>query len=222
MGLSKKFVIASAIISFPVMLMYQNCSKTQSVEMSDMTLKASSIDTGDLPINDPVSVQQPGSSSTPSSDNDLAGGDPMIPSAPSVPSGPSSNDVGYQVQDPVKEMKEDVQAAVAACADLSLQESANDNPTAHYSNDAASGIRGNKVLSKEDFGGNSHIKSISDSFGKVVLCGLQVDSYSDSGGHLILVDSEIASVSTFHGQIFVHGEPKVAGGTLARKVGPQK
>ena len=210
MGLSKKFVILFAVVSLPVMVMYQNCSKTQNFEMNDMTsskLAESGFDSSLLPASDGPSGEAPSNAGSDINkyqveprDSEVSGlGEVEVGPVPEPGPAPAPEIVGSSMPPEPAPAPAPAPSSVAGnngsdpefLADCSVytKESQNPNPNASFSNDSASGVQGHKVLTPEDFGGNRNIKSISNTGGHIVLCNLEVENYSDSNGRVDLVNS---------------------------------
>lgn len=220
MGLSKKFVLIFAVGSLPLMMMYQNCSKTQNLAMEDMTaLKADGslpFDTGNLGPGQSV-VLEPGAGTDknvyqvePDNSSDSTNGalgavdESSSSNTDSSSNSSSSSDSNSSSSTESPPANSSSNPEVLADCSLYMKESNNDNGDARYGSDSASGVQGHKVLTPEDFGGNRNIKSISNTGGHIVLCNLEVESYSDSNGRVDLVNS--------HAVFFNHkGTVKVIG-----------
>jgi hypothetical protein len=204
MGLSKKFVLLFAIGSLPVLFMYQNCSKTQNFEMQDMTsLKADGslpFDSGVLEPGQQAELGDPPREYQVEPRDVVDGSNSGLGSADSG-SGSSGSDSSEQA--PSSNNSGSDPEVLADCSSY-IKESQNENASASFSNDSASGVQGFKVLSPEDFGGNRNIKSISNTGGHIVLCNLEVESYSDSNGRVDLVNSHAVFVN-FKGTVKVDG-----------------
>ena len=204
-----KMLIVAVVASLPIMIGFQNCSKTQHFQLTDVSNKAAPIDTDQLPLNEEVVVDE---------NNNIVGGpvdDGGGSSGGSGGSGGSNSppveendgeDMGYQLEDPEQEMEEDINEAVAAC-DSYLGNESNNSQNGSLSQDGLTltGIRGNKVITRQDFNGQSRVKSINHAYGKIVVCGLEVESINDSGGRLILVNSRVGVISRHHGQVALEG-----------------
>lgn len=195
---NSKLVILLSVLSLPVMVLFQNCGKTQNVAMTDISgsNKAASItDTASLPLGT-TEIDQTGSGSSQASSSD---------------SSVSGNDVSLvdTVEDVDAENEKDLEEAISDCAALSLPNSAESNNVrgaglVSEDKKSISGLRGKHVLSSDDFEGNTQIDLIDDSYGKLTLCGLDVKSITHSGGKLILIEnSKVENVDSFHGEVFV-------------------
>lgn len=198
---NSKILILGFILSFPLMALFQNCGKPYQASSTDLATNAAVVDTNDLPIGR-VSIDQTSSAAT------------LITS-----SSASSDDSDARISldntlvDPRAESLQDIEDAKADCA--SLESSSSQLQASNLTDVSSSGVlsadkksiaglSGRNVLSSADFGGNSEIDSISDSFGILVLCGINVKNISNSGGKLILIqNSKVESVTSFYGEIFV-------------------
>jgi hypothetical protein len=204
-----KLVVLCGLMAFPMMVAFQNCSRTVAMQMTDEI--SGKLDSDQLPNgisevdqqnpNDGGSapsggdsVSQPVDNNLPSSDQPSGGDSVQQPSG----SEPDSN-MNTQVEDPNQELQDDVDAAAAEC-DYDANESQND-ANGVLAGKSISHIRGSKILSAADFNGSSEVDQISDAYGKIVLCGLHVKSLSDTGGRIILVNSLVDDLSNHKGDI---------------------
>jgi len=186
-----KLVVFFGLMTFPMMMAFQNCSRTVAMQVTDEV--NGKLDSDLLP-NGVSEIDQQTPSDGGSSpaiedgvsrpvDGDLSAGEEEDP------------DMNTQVEDPQKEFQSDMDSAVAACA-ADLHESQNDQ-NGELSDDGRSltHIRGYKVISAADFNGLTEIDEISDSYGTRIICGLHVASLKDSGGNVVLVDSLVDDLS---------------------------
>lgn len=219
-----KLVVISGLMAFPLMVAFQNCSRTVAMQITD-EINSAKLDTdglgnGEYTVNQPSdgsndssgvpddsSVSQPVDNPSSGGDNVSSGGDAGGDSGSSGGgSGSGDNEdpeMNTQVEDPIKELNQDIADAPAEC-DYDANESQNDaNGVLSEDGHSISHIRGSKVLSPADFNGASEVDEISDAYGKIVLCGLHVKALHDSGGRIILVNSEVDDLSQHKGDIGV-------------------
>ena len=251
-----KLIVLSGLMAFPMMLAFQNCSRTTAMQITDQVNSKAQIDTDTLPpgetqINQPNAVDNSsnGASGSPSNDQpavdqprlDQPAVDIPAPgsgvngvepndsssSGDSVSSGGSDSDDGQvntQVEDHAKELKDDVDAGPAEC-DNDAHESQNDaNGVLSEDGNSITHIRGNKVLSPADFNGATEIDEISDAYGKLTICGLQVKSLVNTGGRIILVGSLVDDLSQHKGDIGVNQSRAIISGSSGKvhKAGSSK
>jgi len=217
-----KLVVLCGLMAFPMMVAFQNCSRTVAMQVTD-EVNSGKLDTDLLPngisevdqqnpsssdgSNSPSGggdeVSQPVDSNMPSKDNVASGGEqPSSSDGSNSPSGSESDsEMGTQVENPNQELQDDVESAAAEC-DYDANESQND-ANGVLSGNSISHIRGSKILSAVDFNGSTEVEQISDAYGKIVLCGLHVKSLSDTGGRIILVNSIVDDLSNHKGDIGV-------------------
>ena len=192
---NSQILILGFILSFPFMMLFQNCGKFQKASDSSLATNASIVDTNDLPLGS-VSIDQTMGSSTAQA---------PVPKAMDTATSDDSTDrisIYDTLVDPEKESLQDIEDAKNDCQ--LLQSSSNASGDISTNQKSISGLSGRNVLSSADFGGSTEIESIQASFGILVLCGLNVKNISNSGGKLILIqDSKVESVSSFYGEIFV-------------------
>ena len=199
-----KILWVLAIASFPVMLSFQNCAKTQNFQATDVAPEltksaAAPVDSETLPLNEEVVVDE-------TNNQVSSGGGSGGSTGGSSGSGSSEGgEVRYQVEDPGLEHEKDIEEALAACSAIQQNESNNPQPDAILDADSGlykvEGLRGNKILSAADFNGQSNIKSISNSFGHLILCGLNIDEVYKTGGKIIAVGTHIKKVTSHYGSI---------------------
>jgi hypothetical protein len=192
-----KLVVLCGLMAFPMMVAFQNCSRTVAMQMTDEV--NGKLDTDFLPNGtSEVDQQNP----TDGTNAPSGGGDASQPVAGGDSgSGDSDPNMGTQVEDPIKELQDDVDSAAAEC-EVDLNESQND-ANGVLSEGSFAGIRGSKVISAADLGGATELDELSDSYGKIVLCGVHVKSLHDTGGRIILVNSLVDDLSQHKGDIGV-------------------
>ena len=124
-----------------------------------------------------------------------------------------SNDVSIQIEDREQERIKDINEAVAACKKLAPALVVDDTTEVNPQNTIdpraqitivkkeIAGLRGDIILSPDDFYGDREIKSISNSYGRIILCNLAVDEVYKTGGKIIAVNSSIKKVTSHFGTI---------------------
>lgn len=199
-----KALIILAVLSVPVMALFQNCGKTIAMTDVDPMSKASSIvNTNDLPLGD-TQIDQIGSDGEVIS----SGGSDVVP-ASGDGSGSVSSDGSVSIDLPSEEEQEEqeIEDSLAACAALqNSSESNNINGAGVFSADgkSASNIRGKHVLSSANFNGNTQIDSISNSYGSLTICGLDIGTLSNYNGKITLVNnSKIGVINSLNGQLVI-------------------
>lgn len=212
-----KLVVLCGLMAFPMMVAFQNCSKTVAMQMTDeingktidSNLPNGGVDTDQLP-NGVTDIDQTSPDGV-DGDNSPSGGEGD--NSAGTPNDPEMN---YQVEDPVQELQNDLENAPADCA-ADLNESSND-ANGELSEDGRSlnHIRGNKVISPADFNGATEVDVISDAFGKITVCGLRVRSWNGSGGRLILVNSVVDDLHQHNGGIVVLESSAIITGTKGK------
>lgn len=110
-----------------------------------------------------------------------------------------SESVSVQILDPLAERQDDIDEAKALCDEALANPLP--APAVKTANEAIAGIRGKRLLSPKDFGGQTTIDSITQSYGKLYVCGLTVNRISDTGGRLVLIRSKVLSEIAHHGTI---------------------
>ena len=205
-----KVLVTVVIVGFPLMFAFQNCARN-SAQMQDAASQktaSSSLDTNNITDDQPVSINQnapavdpaPAPSSGPSNDQTSNVVPPEQPSALLAPKKDVDSSVSNQVEDPEQELMDNTAEAPDLCeAHRHESQNSKGNGTLSADGKSISHIRGDKVLSPEDFGGRTEIDTISDAFGKIVLCDLKVKKVEKSGGRLILEHSTVKSISGFRG-----------------------
>lgn len=182
--MKSKVGIIIALASFPLMLGFQNCAKTQ-LAATDKANEVSKVDTNNIPSGQEVNVDQTGADS----------GDSSAGAQDSAP-----GDVGYQIEDREMVRQRDMDEAEVICANIN--ESNNHSGTNVIKTDGTiSGLRGNNVVSPEDFNGVDSIESVSNSYGKIIICNMSVKDVYQTGGKIILVNSEIENLISHHGDV---------------------
>lgn len=203
-----KAIIIVAVLSIPVMALFQNCGKTIAMTDIDPISKASSIvNTNDLPMGDSQVDQISSDGEVISSGGEgSSGGVPTSDeSSVSVSSGDSTVTTGL----PSEEEQEDqeIQDSLAACAAIENSTNSNNvNGAGVFSADgkSASNIRGKHTISSADFNGNTQIDSISNSYGSLTVCGLDIGTLSNYNGKITLVNnSKIGVINSLNGQLVV-------------------
>lgn len=192
-----KFICIAIAASFPLMMTFQNCAPKSTGDSaafgdSAANAKAAPVVTDDLPLNKEVAIDE----------NNQTGGQ----ASSSSPAEGGEGSVGIQIEDRELEREKDINEAIDACEALALQPVSDViSPIAKVSEGGLviEHIRGAKVLSPADFGGENHLKRISNAYGKIVLCGLIVDEVIGTGGQLILYNSKINKVLSHHGVIYL-------------------
>ncbi len=203
-----KALIILAVLSVPVMVLFQNCGKKIAMTDVDPISKSSSIvNTNDLPLGG-TQIDQIGSDGEVfSSDGaDSSGGVPVSgDGSGSVSSGGGTVTIGLPSEE--EQENQEIEDSLAACAALqNSSESNNINGAGVFSEDgkSASNIRGKHVLSSANFNGNTQIDSISNSYGSLTLCGLDVGTLSNYNGKITLVNnSRIRDINSLNGQLVV-------------------
>ncbi|MBY0453108.1 MAG: hypothetical protein K2P92_08735, partial [Bdellovibrionaceae bacterium] len=187
------FAIAA---SFPLMLSFQNCAKNagQMQEAADSSTAGSKsigapVNSDDIPYNKVYAYDE--------SNN---------PVALSEDSSSKGSDVHIQIEDPAIEHERDIQEAIVKCSQLN--QGIKDMPAILVVEGSpalpeinVAGLRGSKVLSPADFDGRDQIASISNSYGTIVLCNLEVEKIFRTGGKIIAVDSRIGKITSHFGSI---------------------
>lgn len=204
-----KLVVLCGLMAFPMMVAFQNCSRTVAMQMTDEV--NGKLDTDLLPNGiSEVDQQNPNDgANAPSSGDDVSqpvDGSPIVggdsdSSGGDAIGGQDDPQMGTQVEDPNQELQDDVDAAAAECAN-DFDESENDANGIVTGNSIA-GIRAKKVISPADFGGATEIDEISDSYGLLYICNLHVKSVRDTGGRIILSNSLVDDLSQHKGDIGV-------------------
>lgn len=181
----KKVVIAISVASFPMMLLFQNCAKQ-----------------GAAPTNtNPVAFNTINSSA------DVPPGEDFKYDQVADPAEVAQNPDGVRVQilDPLAERLADIEEAKADCA-LAMAEAPPEG-VVKSATESVKGFRGKVVLAARDFGGNTSIDTISDSYGKIYICGLTVNGIANTGGRLVMIDSTVINQIAHHGTIdLIHSE----------------
>lgn len=201
-----KALIVLAVLSVPVMALFQNCGKTVAMTDVDPMSKVSSIvNTNDLPVGD-TQVDQIGSDGEViSSGGAPASGDGSVSSDGGVSSGGGSVTIGMPSEE--EQQEQEIQDSLAACAALqNSSDSNNINGAGTFSADgkSASNIRGKHVLSSANFYGNTQIDSISNSYGSLTICGLDIGTLSNYNGKITLVNnSKIDVINSINGQLVI-------------------
>lgn len=205
-----KVVIAVATAGIPVMLFFQNCAKATNPEsltgndgVATETVigKSAPIDSNNLPLNQELAFN--------SKNQQVA--------LAASEEGAAEDDVGFQVEDREVEREKDIKEALLDCESLALNAEAEGSggvlpPEGPID---VRGIRSSRVLSPADFGGLKKINSISNSYGKIVLCDLEVDLVSQTGGKLILIGSSIKKIISHHGTVdLVDGSAVIDGSNV--------
>ena len=189
MNNQKRVVLAAVILSLPVMLFFQNCANQasmQAVEMSNVS-KMGPVDSNTLPLNQEIIIDEnnvPKESST---------------SEPKEES--SDGRMDYQLVNREAERQENINEALDLCQQAMMNESQNDSGEISAEPVVISGVRGSKFISPNDIGGATKISRIENSYGKIILCGVEVDKVESSGGGLILVGSKVNQIVSFQGHI---------------------
>lgn len=203
-----KALIILAVLSVPVMALFQNCGKTIAMTDVDPVAKASSVvNTNDLPIGD-SQIDQIGSDGQVISSGG-ASGSGGVPSSGDGSGSVSSGDGSVNIGMPSEEEQQDqeIEDSLAACAALQNSASSNNiNGAGVFSADgkSASNIRGKHVLSSANFNGNTQIDSISNSYGSLTVCGLDIGTLSNYNGKITLVNnSKIGVINSLNGQLVV-------------------
>jgi hypothetical protein len=182
-----KLIIFISLLGLPVMISFQNCSRSQS---SDLVADTSTVSLQPLTS---VNLNQISNNETASidSNNNIN----------------TDSSVNTQIEDPEAEFISDIASAPAACEEHRNQGNSSSSNNGVISEDGLSiaNIKGERVLSPEDFGGQTHISKISNSFGKVILCDLTVDNVERSGGRFILVNSNVGTMNSHYGEIGIYG-----------------
>lgn len=188
---NSKVLVGFIALCFPVLVIFQNCGKMQGVAVTDMG-GSYKTDTLDLPSG-VTQIDQTESSNTESEAHSDGG----------------TISINDTVVDPNLENEQDIEEAKAACAELELNkyaESENKHGVGIMSASGKSiyGLRGKHVLSSADFGGSTQIESIENSYGKLILCGLDVKHVTNCGGKLLLIgNSKVENIESYHGEVFV-------------------
>ena len=174
----KKVGLWIAIGSLPVMIMFQNCAK-----------QTNKVETGAVAVNGI------------SSSADVPPGQDFKYDQNSNPSEAAQNpdSVNIQILDPIAERQADIDEAKADCA-AALAESAPVG-VVKSANESVSGYRGKVVLAPRDFAGQTSIDTLSDSYGKIYICGLTVNGIANTGGRLVLINSTVVNQIAHHGTI---------------------
>lgn len=186
-----RLVYIAIAASFPLMMSFQNCAQkagqTQDAASSAGTGSqsiAAPVNSDLLPFNQEISFDE--------SNNPVAG--------PSGSSSKSSGDVRIQIEDPAIEHQRDLDMALQKCDEAAqLPVSVQQNPSTSPID--VVGLRGIKVLSRADFDGRIDIRSLSNSYGTLILCGLDIDEVSRTGGKVIAVGTTIKKMSAHYGNI---------------------
>lgn len=191
------------------MISFQNCA--QKLDSQNTTssvasnLKLPPVNSDELPMNKEFNIDE--------------NNNPIVNEADGQSN--VSNDVNIQIEDREQERIKDINEAIAACkklapviivgdtdvTEINPQNTINPknttNPRAQIAivKKEISGLRGDKVLSPADFYGDSEIKSISNSYGRIILCNLAVDEVYKTGGKIIAVNSSIKKVTSHFGTI---------------------
>ena len=199
-----KAIIVAAILSLPVMALFQNCGKVQSIEATDIEAQlkgAAIVNTNDLPVGD-TQIDQIGGS-VGASGGAVSGSTPV--SGDSSASGGGSVSIGQPSAE--EQEQQEIEDSLAACAALSNSSNSNNiNGSGVFSADhkSVSNVRGKHVLSSADFNGNTQISSISNSFGSLTICGLDVGTLSNYNGKVTLVNnSKIGVINSLNGRLVV-------------------
>ena len=203
-----KALIILAVLSVPVMALFQNCGKKIAMtEVEPISKSSSIVNTNDLPLGD-TQIDQIGSDGEVISSGgaDSSGGVPVSgDGSGSVSSGGGTVTIGLPSEE--KQEDQEIEDSLAACAALqNSSESNNINGAGVFSADgkSASNIRGKHVLSSANFNGNTQIDSISNSYGSLTVCGLDVGTLTNYNGKITLVNnSRIGVINSLNGQLVV-------------------
>lgn len=196
-----KVLIIVAVLSVPVMALFQNCGKTIAMtDINPISKTSSIVNTNNLPLGE-SQIDQIGSDGAGSSGGAPASSD----SSGSVSSDDSSVSIGMPSEE--EQENQEIEDSLAACAALqNSSESNNINGAGVFSADgkSASNIRGKHVLSSANFNGNTQIDSISNSHGSLTICGLDIGTLSNYNGKITLVNnSKIGVINSLNGQLVV-------------------
>jgi hypothetical protein len=220
-----KLFVLGGLFAFPLMVAFQNCSKTVAMQMTDeAALKAGApvIDTNNLPSNENIPIDQQAPSSDdpqvkyqPADDSQVSSSSVEDSSSDSSSSSSDSSSSSNSAMDSsgsddgVQAASNDVSDARRDC-EADLKESANDGGSGKLSEDGKSltDVHGKKVISSSDFNGLTDVDLISAN-GNITICGLHVKvlrgSASEGGGKLILIDSTVDDLSGHNANIIVDG-----------------
>lgn len=187
-----KIVYFAIAASFPLMLSFQNCAKNAgqmqdaatSAEGSGAKSVAAPVNSDLLPYNKEISFDE--------SNNPIAGSGDS--------SSKSSGEVRIQIEDPALEHQRDLDMAVEKCEEAA-QLPVTVPDVADTSEINVTGLRGVKVLSRADFDNRTDIKSITNSYGTLILCGLDVDEIYRTGGKIIAVGTVINKITSHFGNL---------------------
>lgn len=202
-----KLVVLCGLMAFPMMVAFQNCSRTVAMQVTDEVY--AKLDTDLLPNGiSEVDQQNPNDGSNAPSGSDEVSQPVDSPVAGGDSGGDSGGDLvsddpqmGTQIEDPNQELQNDIDAAAAEC-NVDFDESEN-AANGVVDGSSISGIRGKKVVSPANFGGATEIDEISDSYGLLYICNLHVKSVRDTGGRIILANSLVDDLSGHRGDIGV-------------------
>lgn len=202
-----KALIILAVLSVPVMALFQNCGKTIAMTDVDPMSKASSIvDTNNLPLGD-SQIDQIGADGEVISSGGASGSGGVPVSGDSSGSDIDGGSVDIGMPSEEEQQDQEIEDSLAACAALeNSSESNNINGAGVFSADgkSASNIRGKHVLSSANFNGNTQIDSISNSYGSLTVCGLDIGTLSNYNGKITLVNnSKIGVINSLNGQLVV-------------------
>ena len=204
-----KALIILAVLSLPVMALFQNCGKTIAMTDVDPVLKSSAVvNTNDLPMGN-TQIDQIGSESAVITSGGGSGGTPASGDVSAGGTGSSGGGGTVTIGMPSEEEQQDqeIEDSLAACAALQNSSNSNNiNGAGVFSADhkSASNIRGKHTISSANFNGNTQIDSISNSFGSLTICGLDVGTLSNYSGKITLVNnSKIGVVNSLNGQLVV-------------------
>ncbi len=187
MNISKKVVVAGLVLSFPTMLLFQNCANKNSSLSSDVNVssKLGPVDSNTLPLNQEITIDE---NNVPKESSSAEPEDP-------------NPQVEYQVIDREVERQENISEAMDLCQQALSNHVQSESQTNLSAPPVISGVRGTKFISPHDIGGATKIGRIMNSYGKIVLCGVEVDKVESSGGGLILISSKVNQVLSFRGHI---------------------
>lgn len=202
-----KSLIILAVLSVPVMILFQNCGKTIAMTDVDPMSKASSIvNTNDLPLGD-SQIDQIGSDGEVISSGGAGSSGGVPPTGGSSGSASDGGTVSTGMPSEEEQEDQEIEDSLAACAALqNSSESNNINGAGVFTADgkSASNIRGKHVLSSANFNGNTQIDSISNSYGSLTICGLDIGTLTNYSGKITLVNnSKIGVVNSLNGQLVV-------------------
>ena len=208
-----KVLIILTVLSVPIMTLFQNCGKTQAISISDVQTSSKAnpvVDTNELPMGDSQIDQIPdvapvsgvgsgvGTVGAPASGDGSGAGS-------RVGSGDGSVSIGMPSEE--EQEAQEIEDSLAACAALQNSSNSNNvNGAGVFSSDhkSASNIRGKHVISSANFKGNTQIDSISNSYGSLTVCGLDIGTLSNYRGKITLVNnSKIGVINSLNGQLVI-------------------